>query len=86
MAIATGLVVSDGEVSRQNPTMESERPKTSIQPPSAVPLVLVVLAVVAAIGIGAVATSGIDTANGITEQQGVVLGVGIGTLGKPEKE
>ena len=52
MAIATGLVVSDGEVSRQNPTMESERPKTSIQPPSAVPLVLVVLAVVAAAGGG----------------------------------
>ena len=52
MAIATGLVVSDGEVSRQNPTMESDRPRTSIKPPSAVPLVLVVLAVVAAAGGG----------------------------------
>lgn len=37
----------------------------------------VVLAIAAAIGIGAVATSGIDTTNGLTEEQGVVLGVGI---------
>jgi hypothetical protein len=52
VAIATGLVVSAGRESRQNPTMESERPRTSIKPPSAVPLVLVVLAIVAAAGGG----------------------------------
>jgi hypothetical protein len=53
VAIATGFVVSGGGDSRQNPfPMESERPRTSIKPPSAVPLVLVVLSIVAAAGGG----------------------------------
>ena len=38
---------------------------------------MVVLAVAAAIGLGAVATSGLDSTNGLTQEQVAVLGVGI---------